>query len=347
MEMALSKDDSKMLKGVAILSMLMLHLFCRTDNLPYTPVLWIGSIPLIYYFGLFGDICVSIYCFISGYAHYYQSSCLVKTRDRYLHLLRFFIVFWIIALLVALYGIVVQHPTIRYSGWELLLNCLIVKNSYNGAWWYANTYLVLVILQPLSYRFAKKYPVWIVLASAFIFYTIGYGIRFWGWGANDIPIISWVITHVGLFGTSYFPYMIGMIFCKTNIIGVLRKQIANCKLQHKNICMNILTVAGFASLIIAHGIVRALFVAVITATTSICLLCICKMPDYLTKLFTYLGKHSTNIWLTHMFFYMEPFDGLVFYARYPILILLMLRLLSLIASYIINWISKPILNRVR
>ena len=347
MEMALSKDDSKMLKGVAILSMLMLHLFCRTDNLPYTPVLWIGSIPLIYYFGLFGDICVSIYCFISGYAHYYQSSCLVKTRDRYLHLLRFFIVFWIIALLVALYGIVVQHPTIPYSGWEFLLNCLTVKNSYNGAWWYANTYLILVILQPLSYRFAKKCSSWVGLVLTFIFYIIGYGIRFWEWGESDIPIISWIITHIGLLGTSYFPYMIGMIFCKTNFIGVLRKKLADCKLQYKNMYLHILTAAGFACMIIAHGIVRTLFVAVITATISICLLCICQMPDYLTRPFTYLGRHSTNIWLTHMFFYVEPFNELVFYARYPILILLTLLLLSLGASYIINWISKPILNRVR
>lgn len=35
--MDITKRDSKMLKGVAILAMLMLHLFCRRDNLPYTP----------------------------------------------------------------------------------------------------------------------------------------------------------------------------------------------------------------------------------------------------------------------------------------------------------------------
>ena len=66
--MDITKRDSKMLKGVAILSMLMLHLFCRRENLPYAPLLW------IYYFALFGDICVAVYCFVSGYAHYMQSS---------------------------------------------------------------------------------------------------------------------------------------------------------------------------------------------------------------------------------------------------------------------------------
>lgn len=45
--MDITKRDSKMLKGIAILAMLMLHLFCRRDNLPYTPLLWIGDTPLI------------------------------------------------------------------------------------------------------------------------------------------------------------------------------------------------------------------------------------------------------------------------------------------------------------
>jgi len=58
--MDITKRNSKMLKGVAILSMLMLHLFCRRENLPYTPLLWIGGTPLIYYFALFGDICVAV-----------------------------------------------------------------------------------------------------------------------------------------------------------------------------------------------------------------------------------------------------------------------------------------------
>lgn len=68
--MELTKRDSKVLKGVAILSLLMLHLFCRKENLPYQPLFYIGKTPLIYYFGLFGDICVPIFCFVSGYAHW-------------------------------------------------------------------------------------------------------------------------------------------------------------------------------------------------------------------------------------------------------------------------------------
>ena len=47
--MEITKQDSKMLKGVAVLGLLMLHLFCRKANLPYAPLLWLGNTPLVYY----------------------------------------------------------------------------------------------------------------------------------------------------------------------------------------------------------------------------------------------------------------------------------------------------------
>lgn len=339
--MDISKDDSKMLKGAAILSLLMLHLFCRKADLPYTPLLWIGKTPLVYYLGLFGDICVAIFCFISGYAHYRQSSLGIKSRERYLHLLRFFITFWVIAGFFSILGLLTHNPTIPGNLREFLLNCLTVKTSYNGAWWYANTYLLFVLLQPLSYRFVKKCPLWLVLTFGFVFYTAGYGIRFWGWGAVDKPVLSWSIAHVGLLGTSYFPYVVGMLFCKKQIISMIRRALSSFRHVY------IWEVIIFAGMIVMHGIVQSLYVAVITAIVTVCLLCACPMPKRLYAVLGYLGNHSANIWLTHMFFYLQLFDGLVFAAKYPIPIFLLLLLLSLASSYAIDLLCKPILKLVR
>ena len=49
MNMGLTKKDTQMAKGVAVLGMVMLHLFCRLGNLPYTPWIWVREVPLIYY----------------------------------------------------------------------------------------------------------------------------------------------------------------------------------------------------------------------------------------------------------------------------------------------------------
>ncbi|MEH7464336.1 hypothetical protein V7166_20405 [Bacillus thuringiensis] len=66
--MGISKNDTKMLKGVAILFMLLLHLFCRKEvNGLYETFPVINGVPFVYYIRLFGDACVPIYCFVSGY----------------------------------------------------------------------------------------------------------------------------------------------------------------------------------------------------------------------------------------------------------------------------------------
>ena len=53
--MEFTKYDSQMAKGIAIIGMVMLHLFCRLGELPYSPLLWLGDVPLVYYLGLLGD----------------------------------------------------------------------------------------------------------------------------------------------------------------------------------------------------------------------------------------------------------------------------------------------------
>lgn len=68
--MDLTRKDTKMLQGLAIVFMVLLHLFCRKGELPYQPLIYAGNIPIVYYLGLLGDCCVLIYSFCSGYGHY-------------------------------------------------------------------------------------------------------------------------------------------------------------------------------------------------------------------------------------------------------------------------------------
>ena len=94
-------------------------------------------------------------------------------------------------------------------------------------------------------------------------------------------------------------------------------------------------------MIVVHGVIQPLFVAFITATVTIILLCICPLPVWLTNLLCYFGEHSTNIWLVHMFFYGSLFHGIVFFLKYPIPVFLFLIALSLASSYVIRWLRDP------
>lgn len=65
--MELTKKQVSITKGVAILFMLLLHLFCTKDYQGlFTPLIMIKGVPLVYYLALFWDGCVAIYCFCSG-----------------------------------------------------------------------------------------------------------------------------------------------------------------------------------------------------------------------------------------------------------------------------------------
>lgn len=62
------KNDANMFRGLAILSMLILHLFCRFgDDVYGTPLLWLNEKePFVYWFGFFAEICVSLYSIQGG-----------------------------------------------------------------------------------------------------------------------------------------------------------------------------------------------------------------------------------------------------------------------------------------
>ena len=61
-----------MTKGLAILSMVVLHLFCRKgENVFGTPLFWLNTdTPFVYIFGFLAEIGVPLYSMCSGYAHF-------------------------------------------------------------------------------------------------------------------------------------------------------------------------------------------------------------------------------------------------------------------------------------
>lgn len=81
--MELTKKQVSITKGVAILFMLLLHLFCTKDYQGlFTPLIMIKGVPLVYYLTLFGDCYVAIYCFYSGYRYlldYLIDPCFILT----------------------------------------------------------------------------------------------------------------------------------------------------------------------------------------------------------------------------------------------------------------------------
>lgn len=344
--MELTKNQIKITKGIAILFMLLLHLFCtKTYENLYTPILFIDDIPLVYYLALFGDCCVAIYCFCSGYGLIisYKNNKEKYLKNNIIRILKLYINYWIILFLfVVLLGPIIGKTNIYPGDFKtFILTFIAISPAYNGAWWFFTTYIILVLLSPMINKLIIKYNNIIIVILSFIFYVIGYIQRIKLLLVFDNEIIIWFVRQLALFGTSQFPFIIGAIFSHNKTYSKLYNFINNKK--YKNIlCLSIIILMEFA-----HGFVETLFVAVFTAIVFICVFNLMDKPKWINNLLSFLGNHSTNMWLTHMFFYMIYFKELVFKPRYSFLIFLWLVILCLISSYIINFIYNLIIKKLK
>ncbi|MGL5549840.1 MAG: acyltransferase family protein, partial [Culicoidibacterales bacterium] len=103
--MELTKQQMQQTKGIAILFMLLLHLFCTREwQGLFEPLIFVGETPLIYYFALFGDMCVVMYAFASGYglmmSYQRDLADLANYRKKnYIRLGRLYVNYWIIILI--------------------------------------------------------------------------------------------------------------------------------------------------------------------------------------------------------------------------------------------------------
>lgn len=341
--MELSLKQTNITKGVAILMMLALHLFNTLDYSGlFTPLLFVAGKPITYFISLYCDCCVAIYCFCSGYGLYvgYQKKDPNYNRKNNFRILKLLINYWIVLLLFAVGLGIAMCKTDTYLGdfTKFILNFTTLDCTYNGAWWFVSSYILLVLSSSFVFRFLEKYNYKLVLVLSFVIYAVFYVQRI------KIPIqfhqliLDLLLKQVTLLGNCQLPFVIGAIVFQQKWFSKFVSVFYNFK--YKNVWLLFLILAS----IVFHAIVPTLFVAVFTGIFFVFCFNAFKLPNFLDKLLQYLSAHSTNIWLTHMFFYLIFFRKIIFAPQYPILIYVWLLLCSLGASYFVNLFYLPIIK---
>lgn len=339
--MELSKSDMKVLKGIAILFMLLLHLFCRKDvHGLYETFPTINGVPFIYYLALFGDACVPIYCFASGYGLFRtEQGTNSFFRKNLIRVFKLLINYWIVLAVFVSVGFLLGLPEFPGSSRKFLLNFFVISSSYNGAWWFLQTYIILVLISPFLMKLTKKYNSANLLVISVIIYFFSYLQRIKHiLDFSHNLALGLFVNAVVLVGTSLLPFLIGSVFAKERLYSNLYKRFETIRFK------NTLCFICILLLVIIHSVFESMFIAPFTALAFICLFSLMDKNSQVQKLFIYFGQHSTNIWLTHMFFYMSIFPELTFTPRYPVLIFGWLIIMCLVSSYFINSIFKPLIR---
>ena len=172
----------------------------------------------------------------------------------------------------------------------------------------------------------------ILLALSLLLYAVAAYFRSYADVKN--PTIVWLAT----FGVTLFEYLLGSIAYKARFFTKLSK------IDDKLNASKPLTVLKYAAFLLLY-VVMLLFhslvfgsiaIAPFTGAVIIVLFHFTKKPAVIERFFLFIGKHSTNIWLTHMFFYAVLFKDFIFIAKYPVLIFAFMLVVTVALSVVLN-----------
>ena len=339
MNWLLTKEHSSILKGIAIIGMLCWHLFyCDNPVGMFFP-------EATRYIGILGDVCVSLFLFVSGYGMAYTlaksesvgGAFYCKTAER---LIKFYFSFWPVFIIVVPIGILIFHKpmvndSVSFHGairtWLLQFFALSGYTSYNASWWYNSLIIPLYLLSPLLYWCCKKMPVMTIVASFII----------------DSLHLRWGVNMGG-----YLPiYIVGMIWYLWN------STISNCLNIISKRYVGLISIFFLALLCLSFLFIkepyhiRGLYVyGLMTICLTLSTVSIISDSIFLSVILSFLGRHSANIYFVHTLIFYYWFPELFYSLRYPIVILGVLMIVSIGISYMFDNLKKrlriPILQSI-
>lgn len=288
-----SKQDTSVVKGIAILMLICHHLFMGV--LP-APIDWMNN-PLWVVVATLSKVCVAIFVVLSGYGlneshKKWEGSDFAFTKK---HLLKLMKQYWFIFIIFVPLGKVcginpfdvygrsltgLKYFVIDFFGMKALFN----TPTMNQTWWYMEACIVLYILYPILRRLMKKIPVIIFAVTLVPVVKLG---LFNDGSIDGCREIYWI-----------FPFVTGIFLSDKDLLNKMSKVIsshytAGCIIAV--VCALVMTAVRSYFGIIADTLYA---LAIIAASKAIL-----SRIKYVNSLLGYLGGHSANIFMMHSFLY--------------------------------------------
>ena len=321
----LSLRDTYALKGIALLLLLVHHLF-YIDNGLYDDITIAGH-GVVQTIGLWSKLCVAIFIFLSGYGLTVQAekaggvgSLTLFYRHRFTKLM---FNYWFIWLIFVPIDVFVFHHSFAeaygsHTGLKFLLDFTGLINAfglygYNVTWWFYSCIILLYILFPFLYQLLKKETMLSVLVIAVATYL-------------PSPIFASAQPYL-------LTFLAGMIYCRLS-----NNYTRRIKTNHSIVICILFIMASFDRLVIPDKLRFDVVIVILLVMVFNSI----NVSETTTKALAFLGKHSTNIFLFHTFIYYMWFSDITYATRNPMVILLELLTVCLLISLILESIKKMI-----
>ena len=329
MKEGMTREQSAVLRGIAILMMIYHHVFATPEiyELEYFSVLRFGGVNVERYVAWFFKIALGIYLFVSGYGMYYVlkkrtvkdpaeesfAGYLVGCyRQSIAKLGRLYAQYWY-ALVVSMAVIFLFDPDAPvFSLKEFLLNMLGVSNSYNATWWYILQYVKMLLLLPLVaalfHRFTdraqekKKWIFYAVIAvAALLCLAVGFFL-------SPALLELMVKAAHGLRISFTLVFVVGYLMAR---FGVYQRIAA--AFQKKTLLAGVIALAAsvIVRVLLSDDPAYAKMDFLIVPVFIFGVLTVLERLPRLSSVLRFFGGLSTYMWLVHIFFWKEAFRPLV------------------------------------
>ena len=349
----LTPDDTKIMKGIAIICMLLHHLWFFPNRIPggaFPSLFNIFNSPAVTYFGIFGKICVPMFFFFGGYGVY--KSSFGKPYDVVGRLKRLYFAYWKVFLVFIPIGFLFfssQFPYCadpfiysrfdKFALRELLSNFLGFTSTYNREWWFLISYVFALLTFPfiraIIDRHSARRNVFIVIVVSLLFAHIFPGLK--------------TVPALGVLGNSHLyvrmfcqiaPYAacfwMGAVVARNGLLDRL-----NDSAKQHGLLNPFADILAWCFVIVMRqnevGDIFDIFFIPVLTVASMDLL---NRIKFLKKGIWHLGLKSTSMWLIHPFFcyYFGPMAKLVAYPRYAVPSLLILIATTYLASVLLDYV---------
>lgn len=327
----MSRDETQIIKGLAILMMLWLHLFMNLD-IANTCInfLYIGDLP---FSNFLSKACnpVDLYLLLGGYGLY----CVyLKGKDnrRFTRIVKLYIHYWIIILLIVplIYFFSSKEITIGAT-FSIIKNITAFRVTWDEPCWFIFPYSIISLSYPFLFYCLDRFKIFKILLFALLLSILQSNLYSnYSSFIRSHSIIYVINNTVGFL----LPFFIGAAMKKTRLIERLRDK---SEITHKN---SLLFLVFFVSLVFLKCVIRTRWYNTYEFAFVLLFLFMYR-PRFVDRILRYMGNHSMNVWMIHYMICIY-FAEFVYYFKYPIFIWFCLIGVSLIISYIVDFIAKLI-----
>lgn len=175
----MTKQESQMMKGVAILLMLFLHLFNQLSNVELCHnFIYIGGEPLVYILSRASNP-VAFFLILGGYGLYKVNER--GDRRRWSRVFKLLLHYWVILLLFLTIGHFISPNRYPGSLLKIINNFTAFNTSYNGEMWFLFPYVILSLCAPRLFHLMNRFKGrQVIAATLFIHLCTSFAISRYG-----------------------------------------------------------------------------------------------------------------------------------------------------------------------